>query len=267
MKAARRLPAWVWLAGVVALALTWAPLLAVAVLSVNASRRGTVWNGFSLRWYAALAERSDLALAALNSLILATASTAIATVIGSALAIGLGRPWGRTGRGVLMTTLYLPVVAPDLVLALALVLAFAAVRAVLPTFTPGLLAMTIGHVTFQIAFVALVVQARLAGIGRDQMEAARDCFASDAYAIRRVLLPQLWPGIAGGAVLAFTLSLDDFIIGFLTASPHSQTLPLVIYAALRQGVPAEIHALSTLVLLVTTVLVFTLIGLGRQRQE
>jgi spermidine/putrescine transport system permease protein len=116
--------------------------------------------------------------------------------------------------------------------------------------------MIIGHITFQMAFVALVVRSRLVAIGREVEEAARDLFASNWYLfLRKVMLPLLMPGIIAGAMLAFTLSLDDFVISFFTAGPESQTLPLFIFAAVRRGVTPQIHALSTLIMLVTVMLV------------
>jgi spermidine/putrescine transport system permease protein len=120
--------------------------------------------------------------------------------------------------------------------------------------------MIIGHITFQIAFVALVVRSRLVTIGRDIEEAARDLFATTPYLLRRVTIPLLLPGIIAGAMLAFTLSLDDFVISFFTAGPDSVTLPIYIYAAVRRGVTPQIHALSTLIVLVTVILI---IGMER----
>ena len=151
--------------------------------------------------------------------------------------------------------LHIPVVIPDIILAAALVVAFGLLRAASSLFEPGLVNMIIGHITFQLAFVALVVRSRLVAIGREVEEAARDLFASNWYLLRKVMLPLLMPGIIAGGMLAFTLSLDDFVISFFTAGPESQTLPLFIFAAVRRGVTPQIHALSTLVMLITVVLV------------
>jgi len=167
-------------------------------------------------------------------------------------------------RGWLETALYLPVVTPDIILAAALVVAFSFLRLVSGIFELGMVSMIIGHVTFQIAFVALVVQSRLRSLGRDLDEAARDLYASYGYYVRRVLLPLLAPGIVAGAMLAFTLSLDDFVISFFTAGPTSQTLPLFIYASVRRGVTPEIHALSTLIFLATVLLVLMSERLSRR---
>lgn len=235
------------------------PLLAVAVFSVNATRYGLVWKGFTLDWYAKLFQNEFILEAAWNTLVLAVLSTLFATVIGTLLAIGLDRfPWGKKTNTFLDVILHIPVVIPDIILAAALVVAFGLLRFISSIFEPGLFNMIIAHITFQIAFVALVVRSRLVSIGRDVEEAARDLFASTPYLLRRVTFPLLLPGIVAGGMLAFTLSLDDFVISFFTAGPESITLPLFIYAAVRRTVTPEIHALSTMVVLITVLLVVSM---------
>jgi spermidine/putrescine transport system permease protein len=237
------------------------PLVAVAVFSVNATRYGLVWRGFTLDWYTKLIQNEFILEAAWNTLVLAVVSTIVATILGTVLAIGLDRfPWSRKTNTFLDLVLHIPVVIPDIILAAALVVAFGLLRAVSSLFEPGLFNMIIGHITFQISFVALVVRSRLVSIGRDVEEAARDLFASTPYMLRRITLPLLLPGIVAGAMLAFTLSLDDFVISFFTAGPESVTLPLFIFAAVRRGVTPQIHALSTLVVLITVVMI---IGMER----
>lgn len=232
------------------------PLISVAVYSVNNTRYGLVWRGFTLDWYVKLFQNEFILEAAWNTLELAVTSTVIATVLGTVLAFGMDRfPWSRKTNTFLDVVLHLPVVIPDIILAAALVVAFGLLRVVSSAFEPGMFIMILGHITFQIAFVALVVRSRLASLGRDIEEAGRDLYASSFYQFRRVTLPLLAPGIVAGGMLAFTLSLDDFVISFFTAGPDSVTLPLFIYAAVRRGVTPEIHALSTLVVLVTIVLV------------
>ena len=237
------------------------PLLAVAVFSVNATRYGLVWRGFTLDWYIKLLQNEFILEAAWNTLVLAVVSTIVATILGTILAIGMDRfPWGRKANTFLDLVLHIPVVIPDIILAAALVVAFGLLRFISSIFEPGLFNMIIGHITFQISFVALVVRSRLVSIGRDVEEAARDLFASTPYLLRRVTIPLLLPGIVAGAMLAFTLSLDDFVISFFTAGPDSVTLPLFIFAAIRRGVTPQIHALSTLVVMITVILV---IGMER----
>ena len=237
------------------------PLVAVAVFSVNATRYGLVWRGFTLDWYIKLFHNEFILEAAWNTLVLAVVSTIVATILGTILAIGMDRfPWGRKANTFLDLVLHIPVVIPDIILAAALVVAFGLLRVISSAFEPGLFNMIIGHITFQISFVALVVRSRLVSIGRDVEEAARDLFASTPYLLRRVTIPLLLPGIVAGAMLAFTLSLDDFVISFFTAGPDSVTLPLFIFAAVRRGVTPQIHALSTLVVLITVILI---IGMER----
>ena len=232
------------------------PLICVGLFSVNASKMGLTWGGFTLDWYVKLFHNAFIMRSAINTLLLAVISTVISTVIGTLVALGIHRTaWGRRTRRFMDTLLHLPVVTPDIVFAVALVIAFGALRAVTGLFELGLPTMIVGHVTFQIAFVALVVQSRLQLIGTDVEEAAYDLYASYPRMLFRVLLPMLAPGIAAGAMLAFTLSLDDFVISFFTAGPKSITLPLFIYASVRRGVTPEIHALSTMVMLVTIVMV------------
>jgi spermidine/putrescine transport system permease protein len=235
------------------------PLVAVAVFSVNATRYGLVWRGFTLDWYIKLIHNEFILEAAWNTLVLAVVSTVVATILGTVLAIGMDRfPWSRKTNTFLDLVLHIPVVIPDIILAAALVVAFGLLRVVSSLFEPGLFNMIIGHITFQISFVALVVRSRLVSIGRDVEEAARDLFAGTPYLLRRVTIPLLLPGIVAGAMLAFTLSLDDFVISFFTAGPESVTLPLFIFAAVRRGVTPQIHALSTLVVLITVVMIISM---------
>jgi len=253
---------------IVTFALLYAPLAAVAYLSVNAGRAGFVWRGFTLKWYAGLLEDRAVLEAARNTLVLAIVSTMIATVLGTLLALALARfPWPKGIRRLLDLLVYLPVVTPDILFAAALVVAYQFLRGVSPWFHPGMLTMVLGHVAFQIAFVALVVGARLATLSRTLDEAARDLYATPFYLFRRVTLPLLAPGIAAGAMLAFTLSLDDFVISFFTAGSGSQTLPLYIYASIRKGVHPGLHALSTLIVLATVLLVVSLESMTRYRKD
>lgn len=241
---------------IITMGFLYLPLVAVAVFSVNATRYGLVWKGFTLDWYIKLIHNEFILEAAWNTLVLAVVSTLVATILGTVLAIGMDRfPWSRKTNTFLDLVLHIPVVIPDIILAAALVVAFGLLRAAFSLFEPGLFNMIIGHITFQISFVALVVRSRLVTIGRDVEEAARDLFASTPYLLWRVTLPLLLPGIVAGAMLAFTLSLDDFVISFFTAGPDSVTLPLFIFAAVRRGVTPQIHALSTLVVLITVVLI------------
>jgi len=252
----RKLNMLVSISAISTMAFLYLPLLAVALFSVNNTKYGLVWKGFTLDWYLKLFQNELILNAAWNTLVLAVVSTIVSTVLGTILAIGMDRfPWPRKMNTVLDLTLHLPVIIPDIIFAAAMVVAFGFLRVLSSIFEPGLLNMIIAHITFQTAFVALVVRSRLASIGKDVEEAARDLYADTTYLLLRVTLPLLMPGIVAGAMLAFTLSLDDFVISFFTAGPDSVTLPLYIYAAVRRVVTPQIHALSTLVLLVTIILV------------
>ena len=236
----------------------YAPSAAVAVFSFNQTKYGLAWKGFTWDWYLRLFQNQAVLEAALNSLLTAGISTALATILGTSLALGLDRfPWPPRLKAAVDVVVHLPVVTPDIILAAALVLTFSLFQSLTGLLEMGRTTLIIGHVTFQISFVALVVRSRLAALGRELDEAARDLYASGLYLFLRVTLPLIWPGILAGAMLAFTLSLDDFIISFFTHGPDSVTLPIYIYSSVRRGISPEIHALSTLVLLATMLLVLT----------
>ncbi|EYF05923.1 ABC transporter permease [Chondromyces apiculatus] len=255
--------------------LLYAPLLAVALYSFNAAEKGSVWVGFSLRWYAQLmadpetSRRAwEIREATLNTLQLGAVSTVISTILGTMLALGMQRfPWPSSLGKLLQVTIDVPVITPDIVIAAALVVGFNLLRFVSPLFDPGMSAMIIGHVTFQIAFVALVVRSRLVLMGPTLSEAARDLYASSWYHFHRVTLPLLWPAIVGGAMLAFTLSLDDFVISFFTCGPSSSTLPIYVYHSQLRGLRTDLFAVSTLLVMGTVVLVLTLERLTRWKRD
>ena len=250
------------------LAFLYLPLAAVAFFSVNATRYGLVWHGFTLDWYLKLFHNEVILQAAWNTLVLALVSTGVATVLGTVLAIGMDRfPWPGRIETILDMVLHVPVIIPDIILAAALVVIFNLMRLISSWFEPSLFTMIIGHITFQIAFVTLVVRSRLVAMNPEIEEAARDLFASTPYLLRHVTLPLILPGIVAGGLLAFTLSLDDFVISFFTAGTDSVTLPIFIYAAVRRVVTPEIHALSTLVLVFTVVLVVGVERLTRRVQN
>ncbi len=256
----RRLPRSISVLAYASFAMLYLPIVVVAVFSVNDSWRGQEWRGFTLRWYVRVFQDEQVLAAAGNTLWLAGVSTLLATLLGTLLALGMERaPWSRSTLSLMDLSLHLPVVTPDIILAASLVVAFRVLRGVWDVFDPGLFTMILGHVTFQIPFVALVVRGRLRVLGSSLDEAAHDLYARGGALMRRLTLPLLAPGIAAGAMLAFTLSLDDFVISFFTASPRSTTLPILIYSELRRGVTAGTHALSTMIFLVTVMLV---LGIG-----
>ncbi len=226
-------------------AFLYLPLLVIVVFSFNESRHGQSWTGFTLGWYRSLAG-NEVALAAVkNSLVLAASSSAIAAVLGTMLGYGIYRSNSRR----LAAWLHLPVCLPDIVQAVAMLLFFSFIHQRLGVLGLGMGAMIAGHVTFQIPFVAIVVRARCATLDESWHEAARDLGATPAQAFWHVTLPMLRPGILAGAMLAFTLSLDDFVVSFFTGGAGSTTLPVLIYASVKRGLSPEINALSTLLIL------------------
>lgn len=226
------------------------PIVILVVFSFNASRyAGGAWRGFTLRWYQTLFSNQAIGSALKNSLIVAFGSTIVSTVFGTMVAIAMERYkfWGKVAFDAL---LYLPIIIPDIAMAVMLLLFF-----VLAKTRMGLLTIIISHIAFNISFVAIVVRARLAHFDITLEEAAQDLYANEWQTFRRVTLPLIMPGILGGALLAFTLSIDDFVITFFTSGPGSTTLPLRIYSMVKLGVTPEINALSSMMLLFSMLLV------------
>jgi spermidine/putrescine transport system permease protein len=231
------------------------PIVLIIVYSFNQARFGLVWKGFTLKWYSKVFS-NELALSATwNTLVLAVLSTAISTVLGSLLGYGLYR-YSFPGKKLVQNLIYLPVVIPDVVMAIALLLFYKVVRESIGLFELGMGTMVIAHVTFQIAFVAIVVRSRLLALDPSLEEAAHDLYADDYNTLRWVTLPLVMPGILAAALLAFTLSIDDFVISFFSSGPTSTTLPILIYSTVRRGVTPEMNALSTLIILVTILTIF-----------
>lgn len=219
------------------------PIAVLVLLSFNASGLPTTWSGFSLRWYVSLAGNSDILHAAWNTLIVALVATLIATVLGTMLAIGMET---RKRKSTTLEALaFAPMVIPDIVLAVALLTLFSRLNV-----TMGLPTIIISHVIFDLAFVCSVVRARLKNFDFSIVEASRDLGASSFTTFWRITFPVLLPAIIAGALLAFTLSVDEFIIAFFTsgAGRSSITLPMQIYSMIRFGVTPEINALATIVM-------------------
>jgi spermidine/putrescine transport system permease protein len=221
----------------------YTPILVLVVLSFNASRFVTNWTGFTFDWYVKLFQNEVIGLALRNSLIVAVSSTLISTVFGTMVALVMER-YDFVGKLPFDALLYLPIIIPDISMAVMLLLFFVLVHIPL-----SLATIIISHVAFNISFVAVVVRARLADFDRSLEEAAMDLGANEWQTFWRVTLPLLMPGILGGALLAFTLSIDDFVITFFTAGIGSTTLPLRVYSMVKLGVTPEINALSTMMLL------------------
>jgi spermidine/putrescine transport system permease protein len=223
------------------------PVLVLMVFSFNASRYSVAWTGFTMGWYRLLLERPEILQGLRASLVIGAVATVISTFLGTLLALGLHRlGTGRARRNV-EAALYLPIVTPEIVAGISLLAIFALLGIPL-----GLTTVAIAHITFCVPFVTVVVLARAAGMDQTLEEAACTLGATPSATFWRVTVPQLLPGIIAGALLAFTLSFDDFLITFFTAGPGATTLPLVVYGMVRKAVEPTINAVSTVVLLVTT---------------
>jgi spermidine/putrescine transport system permease protein len=244
----------------------YAPIGVVAVQSFNRAPRGIEWRGFTTDWYHALFHNEAALHATGMSLVLALISAAVSTAFGTLLALALSR--GRFfGQRLVEWTLQSVIVIPDIVLAVALLMFYAVVRRWLSVLEPGLITMTLAHITFQIPFVTLVVRARLTGLDPSLAEAARDLGANGWQTFWRVTWPLIWPGVIAGALLAFTLSLDDFVISFFTTGPGATTLPIFIYSSVKRGITPDINALSTLMVLVSMAATVGVILLQRRNSN
>ena len=226
------------------------PVLILVVFSFNASRYSVRWTGFTLDWYRRLTERGDLLLGLERSLLVGAVSTILATGFGTLLAVALARRRFR-GRRALEGLLYLPIVTPEIVAGISLLVLFVAVG--LPL---GIATISIAHIAFNIGFVAVIVRARLEGMDQSLEEAALVLGADELTAFRTVTVPLLWPGILAGALLAFILSFDDYVITSLVAGTGSSTLPIVVYSMVRRNIEPSVNAISTLILLVTSLLIW-----------
>jgi spermidine/putrescine transport system permease protein len=228
----------------------YAPILVLVFFSFNSTRNTQVWTGFSLEWYGELISDQSVLEAFRLSMIVGVTATAIATVIGTLTALALTRHSFR-GKTVADSAIYAATVMPEIVVGVSLLVFFVAAGLQL-----GITTIIIAHVAFTISFVTIVVRARLSGMDRSIEEAAQDLGANPVQTFMRVTLPLILPGVMAGALLAFTLSLDDFVITFFVAGVGSSTLPLKIYSMIKFGVSPVINALSTVVLVATMVLVF-----------
>jgi spermidine/putrescine transport system permease protein len=237
-------PRYLKLHAVLVFAFLFAPIVVLVVFSFNRTRSGTRWTGFTTRWYGELFRNAEVLQAFRNTLKVAIAATVLATIIGTLAAFALTRFTFR-GRSAYSTLIFVSLVMPEIVMAISLTAfyrRFADVQLSIWT-------VIAAHVMFCIAFVVVVVKARLAQFDDRLIEAAADLGATPVQTFWRIMLPLAAPGIFAGAMLAFTISLDDFVITTFTAGPGATTLPLYIFGQLRFGVSPSINALSTLVLL------------------
>ena len=247
----------------------YAPILILVLFSFTTDNFGVRMTGFTFDWYARLLNDDRLIGAALNTLKVALISTIVSTVIGTLAALAMER-FRFSGKGAFEALLYLPIVIPEVVMALSLLAFFAFSFGIIEQITGwqirlSLITVIISHIAFSISFVVVVVRASLRGFDRRLEEAAQDLGANEWQTFRRVTFPLILPGIVGGALLAFTLSLDDFIISFFTTGPGASLLPIEVYASVKRSITPKINAISTIMLLLS----MTLVGISQfiQRQR
>jgi len=236
------------------------PILILIVNSFNASRFESGWQGFSLMWYKRLFHEPEIWRAAKNSLLIAASATVVSLVIGTTAAIALHRFARSRLQRFHFGLVYTPLVVPEILMGISLLMLFVAAGVEL-----GLFTIFLAHVTFCISFVAMTVLARLQDFDESIVEAAQDLGAGWWATTRRVLLPMLLPGLIAGGLLAFTLSIDDFVITFFVAGPGSTTLPIRVYSMIKYGSPPLINALSTILLVLTFTAVAASQRLSRSR--
>jgi spermidine/putrescine transport system permease protein len=251
-----------WLFGIslVNVLFLYGPILILIAFSFNASRLTATWHGFTLHWYRELMSDRALLVAVQKSVIVATLSTAIAAILGVAAAIGLESLSLRKQR-VIEGAMLMPLVVPEVMLGVALMLFFVTIKWPL-----SLVTVTIGHAVFNVPVIMAIVRTRLRKLDSHLLEAAYDLGATPWQAFRRVTLPLLAPAIISGILLAFTISLDDFIVTFFTGGPGSTTLPLKVYSMIKSGVSPEINALSAVLVVISMTLVALAAALQRQQK-
>lgn len=227
----------------------YVPILVLIIFSFNEAKQTAVWQGFTLDWYAKLAENERILRSLKNSLIVAGFTTLISTIVGTSAALALGRHRFR-GQGASQALLYLPIVIPEIVMGFAVATFFGVIN-----WRLGLSSVVAAHIAFCIPYVAIVVRARLAGFDRSLEEAAMDLGATPVRAFWLVIVPCLRPAILSGGLMAFTLSMDEIIVTFFTSSAQSATLPLLVFGMAKVGLNPMLNALSALFILATVAFV------------
>ena len=245
---AKRPPFWLWAASLAVYAFLYVPLAVVVLFSFNDSQLNAQWVGFTTSWYAKLLGDDEMLRAAANSVLIALLSSTIATVLGAMAGLAMHRYRFRWLPFLVLT----PVAMPEILLGVSLLLFF---RQVLDL-SLGLFSILVAHITFSIGFVAVIVRARLAGMDESIFEAARDLGATPWATFRRITLPLIMPALMAGFLMAFTLSIDDFVITFFVAGVGVNTLPLQIYSMIKVAVTPEVNAVSTLLMALTLTLIF-----------
>ena len=242
----RRLSKLTLLSGITVYLFLYLPLIIVVLYSFNDSKLNAEWIGFTGKWYDKLFHNEEMIEAASNSLIIALVASLVSTILGTLAGLALHRYKLR----LLPVLILAPVAIPEILMGVALLVFF-----VMLNLTLGMVSVILAHIAFCISFVAVVVRSRLAGMDESLVEAARDLGASPLKAFWLVTLPLIMPGIIAGALMAFTLSIDDFVITFFTSGAGTSTLPVKIYTMVKIAVTPEVNAVSTLLMLLTLCLI------------
>lgn len=229
------------------------PIVVVIVFSFNTSKLNLQFEGFTFEWYWKMFENKPLIDSFKNSIIVAVSSTFISVVVGTIASVGMYR-YSFRGKGIIDSMLYIPIVIPEIILGISLLMLFTAFN-----ITLGMLTLIIAHVSFSLPFVIVTVRSRMAGFDRSIEEAAMDLGASPIRTFTRITLPIIAPGVVSGAMLALTLSLDDVIVSFFTTGIKSKTFPIQIQGMVRTGVSPDVYALSTL-MIVGTIIIMILVN-------
>jgi spermidine/putrescine transport system permease protein len=238
----------------------YAPIAVLIALSFNAGRQATIWEGFGLDWYGVVLGNADLVRALRNSLIVAGSATLCATALATLAALGMDRARFR-GAALVHALIGLPLVVPEIVTAVASLLFFLLIGLRL-----GLGTVILAHIVFCVPFAYLPIRARLDGMDPMLAEAAMDLYADRRRTFRRITLPLLWPGIMAGSMLAFIISLDDFVITYFVSGAGATTLPVYIFGMIRIGISPEVNAVSALMLMVSIACVALSWAVGRMRR-
>ena len=231
----------------------YAPIVVLIVFSFNATKSRSVWKGFSLRWYENLFNDETILGALWVSLEVAVLAAVIATIIGTAAAVGL-KSMNKNLRSVMLTLNNIPMVNPDIVTGISMMLLFVAIFSATGLLRPGFTTLVIAHVTFCIPYVILSVLPKLNQMNPSIYEAAQDLGCPPLKAFMKVVMPEIMPGIITGIMMAFTLSLDDFVISYFTSGSTAQTLPMVIYSMTKRRISPKVNALSAVMFLIVLVL-------------
>jgi spermidine/putrescine transport system permease protein len=225
------------------------PIIILIVYSFNSAQYSLLWHGFSMRWYQELFSDSDLWISVMHSLLLGVSAATVAMCVGGLTAITLYR-YDFFGRRLLYGLIFILILSPDIVMGISLLILFSLLK-----ITLGFWSLLLAHITFCIPFVVVTVYSRIVSFDEYIFEAAKDLGAKDSVILRRIILPLLWPALAAGWLLSFTLSIDDVIISYFVAGPDFEILPLKIYSMVRLGVKPEINALCTVTFGLTLILI------------